>query len=419
MLVTIEKLAPTGEGITRTSEGVGFIPGVLPREEVEAEIRELKKNFWRGEALEIQKRSPKRLSGPHATCAGCDWAYFDRNAALDAKRSLFLETMERIGGLPPGVFGPLPAESSPARYRVRSRLHVSGMGSHTVLGYFAPRSHWVEPLTDCAALSRQTVELLPRIRDAIASSGARVAEVSLLETPDSLHRLGRFLLDGNAAAAPLLAAEMISLLDGVRVVEGEQVLRQEGEPRLMVEVCGRTFPLSVDTFFQANKYLVGRLYEHVRDLAREIPAGRALDAFGGNGLFAGALLDAGHRVTTVEAGRSAVRDGQAARSLWSDGQSWDIVASPVSSFAVRDSTDFDLAVVDPPRAGLGRELAALLAQRIRRCILYVSCEPATLARDLTTILDSNYQILSARLYDQFEGTHRVEAIVALEKKGSA
>jgi tRNA/tmRNA/rRNA uracil-C5-methylase (TrmA/RlmC/RlmD family) len=419
MRVTIEKLAPTGEGITRTSDGVGFIPGALPGEEVEAEIRELKKNFWRGEALEIYQPSPKRLSGPHASCAGCDWAHFERAAALQAKRSLFLETMERIGGQPPEIFGPLPAEGSPARYRLRSRFHVSGTGNHTVLGYFAPRSHRVEPLTDCEALSKPTVEQLPRIRDAIASSGARVAEVSLLETPDSQRRLGRFLLDGIAAAAPSLIAEMTSVLDGVRVVEGEQLLRQEGEPRLMVEVCGRMFPLSVDTFFQANKYLVGRLYEHVRDLAREIPAGRALDAFGGAGLFAGALLDAGHQVTTVEAGRSAIRDAQAARAVWADGPSWNIVASPVSSFAVRDSTEFDLAVVDPPRAGLGRELAALLAQRIARRILYVSCEPATLARDLAPILARNYEILSARLYDQFGGTHRMEAIVTLERKGSA
>jgi len=118
MRVTIEKLAPTGEGITRTSDGVGFIPGVLPGEEVEAEIRELKKNFWRGEALEIGKSSPQRLSGPHASCAGCDWAYFERDAALQAKRSLFLETMERIGGQAPEVFGSLPVESSPARYRI-------------------------------------------------------------------------------------------------------------------------------------------------------------------------------------------------------------------------------------------------------------------------------------------------------------
>jgi len=174
MRVTIEKLAPTGEGIARTSDGVGFIAGALPGEEVEAEIRELKKNFWRGEALEIHKPSPQRLSGPHASCAGCDWAHFEREAALQAKRSLFLETMERIGGQPPEVFGPLPAEGSPARYRLRSRFHVSGTGSQTVLGYFAPRSHRVEPLTDCEALSRQTVELLPRIRDIIASSGACV-----------------------------------------------------------------------------------------------------------------------------------------------------------------------------------------------------------------------------------------------------
>ncbi|HTD52204.1 MAG TPA: TRAM domain-containing protein [Thermoanaerobaculia bacterium] len=419
MRVTIEKLAPTGEGITRTSDGVGFVAGALPGEEVEVEIRELKKNFWRGEALEIHQRSPQRVSGPHASCAGCDWADFDPAAALEAKRSLFLETMERIGGQPPEAFGPLPAQGSPARYRLRSRFHVSGTGSHAVLGYFAPRSHRVEPLTDCEALSSETVELLPHIREAIASSGARVVEVSLVETPDSQQRLGRFLLEGSSAAAPRLASELTSILDGVRVVEGEHLRRQEGETRLMVEVCGRMFPLSVDTFFQANKYLVGPLYEHVRDLAREIPAGRALDAFGGNGLFAGALLDAGHQVTTVDAGRSAIRDAQAARSVWADGPGWNIVASPVSSFAVRDSTEFDLAVVDPPRAGLGRELAALLAQRIARRIVYVSCEPATLARDLAPILARNYGILSARLYDQFAGTHRVEAIVTLERKGAA
>src|ERR1700687_4299244 len=120
MLVTIEKLAPTGEGITRTSDGVGFIAGALPGEEVEAEIRELKKNFWRGEALQIHKPSPQRVTCPHASCAGCDWAYFDQSAALTAKLSLFLETMERIGSQPPEIFGPLPAEGSPARYRLRS-----------------------------------------------------------------------------------------------------------------------------------------------------------------------------------------------------------------------------------------------------------------------------------------------------------
>jgi len=419
MRVTIEKLAPTGEGITRTPDGVGFVAGALPGEEVEAQIREVKKNFWKGDAVEILRASPQRLYGPHASCAGCDWAHFERGAALEAKRALFLETMERIGGQPSTAFGPLAAEPSPRRYRLRSRLHVSGAASETVLGYFAPRSHRVEPLTDCEAISKETVDLLPQIRDAIAASGARVAELSLLESLDFRQRIGRFVLDGDPASAGRLCADLSSLLDGVRVDEADRLLCEDGERRLVVEVGGRLFPLSVDTFFQANRYLVSRLYDDVRDFAREVPSGRALDAFGGTGLFAAALLDAGHQVTTVEMGRSAVRDAQAARSLWPDEERWSIVASPVSSFAVHEPTIFDVAVVDPPRAGLGQELAALLAERVRQRIIYVSCEPATLARDLPAILAQNYRISSARLYDLFAGTHRVEAIVTVERKGPA
>ncbi|HMF08706.1 MAG TPA: TRAM domain-containing protein, partial [Thermoanaerobaculia bacterium] len=116
MRVTIEKLAPTGEGIARTPDGVGFVAGALPGEEVEAEIEELRKNFWKGRTTDVHRASAYRVRGPHAACAGCDWSHFDPVEALKAKRELFLETMERIGGQPPGTFGDLPAEPSPLRY---------------------------------------------------------------------------------------------------------------------------------------------------------------------------------------------------------------------------------------------------------------------------------------------------------------
>jgi len=187
----------------------------------------------------------------------------------------------------------------------------------------------------------------------------------------------------------------------------------------MVEVCGRTFPLSVDAFFQANKYLVGRLYEHVRDLAREIPAGRALDAFGGAGLFAGALLDAGHRVTTVEAGRSAIATRRPrSRSGRTDrvGTSW-----PRPFLPSRPR-------LDPIRSGRRRSSPSRARSRARRSSGATDLSPHRLcflraghSGGATWLRCSRRTTRSSRRVStiSFGGTHRIEAIVILGRKGSA
>ena len=146
--VTIEKLAPTGEGIARTAEGVGFVAGALPGEEVEAEVGEVRRKFWKGRVVSLLTRSPLRRRGKHAEgCAGCDWSFFDTDAALRARRQLFLETMERIGGVPGSAFGDLPIEESALAYRLRNRFHVSGRGDSARIGYFAPGTHDVKVTT--------------------------------------------------------------------------------------------------------------------------------------------------------------------------------------------------------------------------------------------------------------------------------
>src|SRR5262249_17865965 len=151
---------------------------------------------------------------------------------------------------------------------------------------------------------------------------------------------------------------------------------------LDIAIAGRAFPISVDTFFQANRFLAPALFGDVAAEAADVPAGAALDAFGGAGLFAGALLDAGHRVQTVESDPGAVGDARRARESWRDGDRWEIAASTVEGFLEEDDRTFDAVVVDPPRAGLGVPLARALAGRARRRLVYVSCDPATLARDL-------------------------------------
>lgn len=417
--VRIEKLAPTGEGVARTPDGVGFVEGALPGEDVEAEVTVSKKRFWFGRAVSILSASSLRVTGPHAGCAGCDWSHLELSAGLAAKPRLFVETMERIGELEPALFGELPIVPSPAAYRIRSRFHVSGRGSQAVVGFHAPGSHDVLPAQSCEALTAPMRAALRQMREAVASSGLSVGEIATLATLDGSRRVGAVLLceETTSFAASQLASSLAGVFEGV-LIRGPQggVLGRLGRARLPIETHRRKFEVSVESFFQVNRHLLGRLYEDLREAAGAEGPGRALDAYGGVGFLAGALLDAGHSVVSVEGSQRAAEDAARNRKAWDAGARWGIVASSVEDFLEREAGAFDVVVADPPRAGLGLALTPKLAERAQRTLVYLSCDPATLARDLQILLTQGFSIRSARLYDFFAFTHRVEAMVVLDRR---
>ena len=410
--VRVEKLAPTGEGVVRGKDGVGFVEGALRGELVATTVYEVRKRFWRGRVRAVLEPSPDRVGGPHAGCAGCDWSHYAETAARDAKRSLFLETMRRIGKLEPEPFGELPIAASAPGYRMRIRLHAGG----DRVGYYAPGTHRVTSAVDCEALAPTTRALLPAIEDAVRGAAARLGEVAILESRDGERRLVRATAEGDPSAAAALGESLAGSFQGLRLLgAGGAVLVERGDPFLSIDVAGRPFSVSVDSFFQGNRSLVGALSEAVGEEARAVPAGEALDLFGGVGLFAGALLDGGHRVVSVEADAGAVRGALRTREGWTDGERWEIAEATAADFLDDDDRRFDVVVADPPRAGLGAALASALARRAKSRFVYVSCDPATLARDLPAILSEGFAIRRARLFDLFAFTHRVEALVALER----
>jgi 23S rRNA (uracil1939-C5)-methyltransferase len=419
--VRIEKLAPTGEGVARTAEGVGFVAGALPGEEVDAEVTSEKKRFWFGRTVAILSASPSRVTGPHASCPGCDWGHFEISAALEEKPRLFLETMERIGELPAELFGDVPMAPSPPAYRIRSRFHVEGRGDAALLGYHLPGSHRVGPAESCLALSDSLRAALPGIRDAIAADGRAVSEVATLETPDGKRRLASVSLsEGGLSRGSGLAAALSGIFEGIRVFAPDgSVVEDTGPARLPIAVGARTFEVSAGAFFQVNRHLTGQLAADVRAEAEAVPRGRALDAYGGVGLLAGALLDAGHSVVSVEGSLAGASDAARTRGQWgiTAGQ-WELVSSPMERF-VSASPAFDLVVADPPRAGLGLGLARDMARLATRRFLYVACDPATLARDLAVLRRDGFEITKVGLYDFFAFTHRLEALVVLDRRKAA
>ncbi len=414
--VRIEKLAPTGEGIARTPEGVGFIDRALPGELVETTLYEVRKKFWRGSLRRVLEPSGDRVGGTHADCAGCDWAHFELGAARAAKRELFRETMQRIGKLPPETFGELPVAASGPGYRLRARLHAAGRERSVALGYFAPGTHRVVTAGACEALSADTRALLPRAQEAIADSGAAVAEIAILEDIAGRRRLVRATAAAEPRQAARLALSLAEEFEGVRIATSEgSALVERGDRWLSLAVNGRTHTVSVDTFFQSNRFLVSALTADVAAGASTGAPGRALDAFGGAGLFAGPLLSAGYRVSSVEADAGAASDARRTREGWPDRDRWEIAGVPIARFLEDADDRFDCVVADPPRTGLGLELASSLARRAAKRLIYVSCDLATLARDLPAILAEGFSVRQAALYDLFAFTHRVEAMICLER----
>jgi 23S rRNA (uracil1939-C5)-methyltransferase len=384
-----------------------------------AEVQEIRRSFWRGRTVEVLAPSRDRVLSPGEACPGCDWGHFESSAAREAKRALFLETLQRIGKIPAGAFGDLPIAPSPLVYRIRNRFHLSGRGAELALGQFVPRTHRVESVAGCRAISEPTSALLPAVREALAATGAALSELATLEDPTGEKRLARAVLaDGGKrllrSDAEAVARALAPLFAGVKVVDpGGAHLREAGEARLEIRAGDRPFLVSVDTFFQSNRHLAGRLLADV-EKASGGPTGEALDAFGGVGFFASSLLAAGHTVTSVEGNRWAARDAAMTRMRWPDADRWKIVPSSVSGFLAASPARFDVVVADPPRAGLA-EIAGPLAARARKRFVYVSCDPATLARDLPEVLAQGFDIAGAQLYDLFPLTHRVEAVVTLTR----
>jgi len=385
----IERLAPTGEGIAHDAGKVIFVDSALPGELVEAEVFEEKARHARASATGVLEASPdRRATDVHAeACGGTDWAHFRLEPARAAKRELFLETMLRIGRLDPAVFGELPIAGSGLAYRLRNQFHVARAAGEVRAGFFAKRSHRVVPLDGCEIVSTETRAAIARLCSEGSLPDGRVETLESVET-------------GPGHAFALSDHEGRPIGDSAAALD--------------VRVGARPFRVSVGSFFQVNRHRLEALFDGVRDVAAASGAQTALDAYAGAGFLSRALVEAGARVTAVEAAPASSADAEVNRSRLGSDDRLDLVAARVENFLSRSQPLFDVVVADPPREGL-KATAAPLAAFARRQLIYVSCEPASLARDLGTILARGFRIESARLEDFFPLTHRVEAVVVLRR----
>ena len=382
--VTIESLAAGGEGVGRDASGrVVYVPFAAAGDRLRVRVVEQHARFARGEIEAVLAPGADRVAPRcpvFSSCGGCAWQHVGYPAQLAAKRAILHDALARIGGIevPPIEF---VASPQPYGYRGRARVLVEG-GS---VGFRMRRSHEVCAIAACPLLA-------PPLDAALADLAARAPR----EDGEWELALGS---DGAVRTTPL----------GARARTGE---------RVTVRAAGEQIEVSGGVFLQANALLQGALAQSVLEAAGQ--GGEVLELFAGAGFFTLGLARRFARVAAVESDAAAVAD--LARNCAAAGfRHVRVIEAPAEDVLAAARTHRlapDVVVLDPPRGGIGTRASERLARLPAQRIVHVSCDPATLARDLRVLVQRRWSLLRVIGFDLFPQTPHVEAIAVLERAGA-
>ncbi len=427
--VEVGPVAHGGHCIARTADGrVLFVRHALPGEKVIAKVTEgeTDSRFLRADAVTVLSASKDRVEAPcpyagPGRCGGCDWQHAKPGAQRRLKGEVVAEQLRRLAGLTPeeagwdGTVAPAEGDKLPAgevpQWRTRVQYAVDAEGR---AGLRKHRSHEIEPVDHCMIAAPGVSELGIEKRawpdmatvEAIAASGSNDRQVVLTPRPGG--RLPLVELD-----KPVSVLRVEEKDGGVHRVHGRPFVRERAD--------GRTYRVGMGGFWQVHPQAADTLIKAVMQGLMPRKGEMALDLYCGVGIFAGALaerLGETGAVLGIESTKRAVED---ARHNLADFPRVRIEQGKVESVLPRTGiTECDLVVLDPPRAGAGKQTVRHIAGLSARRIAYVACDPAALARDLAYFAEAGYKPRTLRVFDLFPMTHHVECVAILEPaaKGS-
>mgnify|MGYP004521979137 CR=1 FL=1 len=433
----VEGYTSEGLGVARIDGQAVFVHRALRGEDCDVLILKVLKNAAFGKAVKVFAPSPHRTEPDcpyYGRCGGCDFRHMDRAEELDAKRQRVQDALRRIGGSAVTVEGIDGGE--PLHYRNKSQYPVAAGGS---VGFYRARSHQVVPVERCLIQKPQADKAAQALRDYIRTYG-----VSCYDEKTRRGLVRYLYIRTNGAGQSLLCVlvngkklpheqELVALLrqavpDAVGVVLGVNtqptgaVLGTEyrtlwGSDVLTDTLCGLTFRLSVPSFYQVNREMAEVLYDKAVEFAGLTGGETVLDLYCGAGTITQVMARHAGQVIGAEIVPEAIEDAKenAKRNNIENVAFFCGDASAVAAdFAARGLRP-DVICVDPPRKGLTPEVVQAAAQMAPRRIVYVSCDPATLARDVKLFAQAGYEAVRAAAVDMFPGTANIETVCLLSK----
>jgi 23S rRNA (uracil1939-C5)-methyltransferase len=393
--LTVNAIAHGGEAVGRIDGKAHFVAGAIPGERVEIEVFREKSRWARGRLIEVLEASPDRIDPPcpaFPVCGGCTWQHASYDRQLEWKREVVAGQLAHLGGLTDVPVRPTMAPGPPYGYRNRMDFSVS-KGRPALHEH---RSDRLVGLDGCPLLRPELEKLFAALGD--LAGVTKIVLRSGVNTNDLLVMVeGRIPSQAGQWDASVVAQSR----DGIRAVHGR--------PWFEEEIDGVRFRVPADAFFQVNTSGAEALVRLVTEAAAITRDDVLLDGYAGVGLFAATVGRSAGRVVTIDAGKAAFGAITGNLEQVIPGRYHSLVGA-FERVAPTAKDRWNVAVVDPPRAGLGSEGVAAVTRTGPRTIVLISCDPASLARDASLLVGSGYRIDWVQPVDLFPQTYHVETV---------
>ncbi|MBP1761119.1 MAG: methyltransferase, TrmA family [Firmicutes bacterium] len=412
----IDGISHAGEGVARINGKATFIPFTIPGETVTIKLTEEKKNYQRAHLENIITPSPDRIDPPcrhYFICGGCSYQHVNYERQMVLKRQVVEETIKRIGGIDVKV-NPVIGMEDPWHYRNKVEWHTGIKSGEPVLGYYINNSHTLIDIEDCLLISQNMKDCSRYIKRYLQK----------LQLPAGCEIIVRQSVSGDlmfifngTGTSEIDYSQMVRDYEEASIYSFDQgvPMLHNGKPRLLEKLGELAFEISPLTFFQVNHMQTERMLEIIKDYAQLRRSDAVLDAYCGTGSIALSIARDVNKIVGVESFKAAVKDAkrnafnnQITNCRFIKGNCEDIIPEM--------EEDFNVVILDPPRSGCKKELIQAVIKKSPRSIIYVSCNPSTLARDLALFINTSYIVEQVQPIDMFPQTHHIECCVLLCRK---
>ena len=397
MKVKIEKLDHFGRGITHINDKICFVKDALPEEIVDIEIKNENKKFSEAITKKVKEKSPNRIKSKckySNKCGGCTFSHLLFEEENKYKEEKVKEIINRFADLDKKLVKKIISNEE---YNYRNKTILHGIGKN--LGFYEERTHSIIPINNCHLISHKmnkVIKVLNKINE-------RIEEVLIrCNNDDSMIMVE---LEGKVSDLE----ELKDICD-VLIYNG-LILSEEDE--LINEIGNKKYYLSYSSFFQVNRFLTKNLYDEVLKEVKKKKPKKVLDLYTGTGTIGIYVSNYAKKIIGIDSNGSNIKNANKNKEL-NNVKNIEFICDRVEN-RINEFKNIDLIIVDPPRAGLDPKTKNYLKELKSDTIIYVSCDPVTLARDLKELNDI-YNIKSIKPFNMFPRTYHVECVCVLELK---
>jgi len=441
--LTINSLGTSGEGVGRIEGFTVFVEGGLPHEELTVKITEVKKSYATGQLVKIVKASPDRVEpacGIYKECGGCQLQHMSYEAQLKAKQQQVKDAMERIGHLKDLPVLPTIGSDEPWNYRNKVAFPVGREKGKMIIGCFAKGTHRIIDASDCLIQDKLNNEAICAVREVIDKLGIPAYNEDR-HTGVMRHVVARTGKKGQLMVVLVTATkqltrekeiikmlrsrlpQMVSLQQNIQTYRNNVILGREtkllwGRPTIKAQLGKFNFNVSARSFFQVNTKQAEVLYDTALEFAQLTGNETVIDAYCGTGTISLYLAQKARKVYGVEIVSPAIKDAEK-NARENNVKNAEFIVGDCTKVMPRlykQGIRPDVIVVDPPRAGCTEVVLKTFANMKPNRIVYVSCNPATLARDLEILDKLGYKAEKVQPVDMFVASSHVESVALITRK---